>query len=139
MIGLLCFVLAVLASPFKSKLRLARGVFFAKIEWALSLAGGSSDVKKRSVVAVEKRRLQRTTIKHPGRLFLHQKTVHDCIVHNVTGLGACLELLSAIQEFPEAADFSFDNFRTIHRCRIIWRGRRPCRNLFRRLTQNTDG
>src|SRR5450759_4493487 len=92
MIGLLCFVLAVMASPFKSKLRLARGVFFAKIEWALSLAGGSSDVKKRSVVAVEKRRLQRITIKHPGRLFLHQKTVHDCIVHNVTGLGACLEL-----------------------------------------------
>ena len=70
---------------------------------------------------MEKRRLQRTKIYHPGKVFLLGETMLDCTVLNITGFGACIELIFPIQELPETLEFSFDNFRTIHRCKIIWR------------------
>jgi hypothetical protein len=70
---------------------------------------------------VERRRLQRTKIRHPGKVLVHEETVHNCIVHNFTGLGICIELGFTAEHLPEHVDFSFDNFRTIHSCRIIWR------------------
>ncbi|WP_156042143.1 hypothetical protein [Bradyrhizobium sp. URHD0069] len=42
-------------------------------------------------------------------------------MNNVTGLGVCIEFAFSIAELPETVDFSFDNFRTIHSCKIIWR------------------
>ena len=70
---------------------------------------------------MEKRRLQRTTIRHPAKVNVPNVTVHDCMVHNVTGRGVCLELAFEAAQLPEALDFSFDNFRTTHCCKIIWR------------------
>jgi hypothetical protein len=70
---------------------------------------------------MEKRRLQRTTIRHPAKVHVLNVTVHDCIVHNVTGRGVCIELAFEAAQLPETLDFSFDNFRTTNFCKIIWR------------------
>ena len=70
---------------------------------------------------MDKRRLQRTKIRHSGKVLVRGETVHDCTVNNVTGLGVCIEFAFQIEELPETVDFSLDNFRTIHSCRIIWR------------------
>ena len=70
---------------------------------------------------VERRRLQRTKINHPGKVLGQQEAVHDCVVHNITGLGVCVEFGFQAEQLPEDLAFSFDNFHTIHACRIIWR------------------
>jgi hypothetical protein len=70
---------------------------------------------------VERRRVRRTKILYPGKLLAQGETVYNCIVHNLTGIGACIELESKIEQLPAAIDFSFDNFRTIHACKIVWR------------------
>jgi hypothetical protein len=70
---------------------------------------------------MDKRRLQRTKIRHSGKVLVRGETVHDCTVNNVTGLGVCIEFAFQIEELPETVGFSLDNFRTIHSCKIIWR------------------
>ena len=70
---------------------------------------------------MERRRSQRTEIRHPAKLFVPDEIVHDCIVHNLTPLGICIELAFSAHELTDDIDFSFDNFRTIHRCKTIWR------------------
>jgi hypothetical protein len=70
---------------------------------------------------VERRRLTRTKILHPGKILAQEETVYSCVVHNLTGIGACIELDPKIEQLPAAIAFSFDNFRTIHACKIIWR------------------
>jgi hypothetical protein len=42
-------------------------------------------------------------------------------LHNLTGLGACIELDFKIEQLPAAIAFTFDNFRTIRACKIVWR------------------
>jgi hypothetical protein len=69
---------------------------------------------------MEKRRLQRTKIRHPGKISIRGERVHGCTVHNVTGLGICIELAAKIDELRDTLDFSFDNFRTVHSCKVIW-------------------
>jgi hypothetical protein len=70
---------------------------------------------------VERRRLQRTKIRHPGKILGQQEAFHDCVVHNITGLGVCIELGLQAEQLSQHLDFSFDNFHTIHTCSIIWR------------------
>ncbi len=69
---------------------------------------------------MERRRSQRTLIRHPGKILILDEVVHNCIVHNVTGLGICIELIFEAGKLPENIDFSFDNFRTVHRCKAVW-------------------
>ncbi len=70
---------------------------------------------------IERRRLQRTVIRHPAKVIAGDETTHRCVVHNVTGLGICIELDFQAKQLPENMAFSFDNFRTIHACKVIWR------------------
>jgi hypothetical protein len=70
---------------------------------------------------MDKRRLQRTKIRHSGKVLARGEIAHDCTVNNVTGLGLCIEFAFETEGLPETLDFSFDNFRTIHSCKIIWR------------------
>jgi hypothetical protein len=70
---------------------------------------------------VERRRLTRTKILHPGKILAQEETVYSCVVHNLTGVGACIELDFKIEQLPAAIAFSFDNFRTIRACKIVWR------------------
>ncbi len=44
-----------------------------------------------------------------------------CIVHNRSDRGLCIELTFEAAELPSHFEFSFDDFRTVHICRTIWR------------------
>jgi hypothetical protein len=69
----------------------------------------------------ERRSLGRTRIAKGALLFFNEGAgVYSCIVHDVTNCGAriCLQGLKII---PLEFALSFDNFRTIRACRLIWR------------------
>jgi hypothetical protein len=69
----------------------------------------------------ERRSTGRTTINRGVLMyFTGQDGVHACIVRNVTNQGAGLRL-NGLNIVPSAFDISFDNFRTMRRCRLIWR------------------
>lgn len=46
------------------------------------------------------------------------------MVHNITGLGICIEFGFQAEQLSDQLDFSFDNFRTFHTCKVIWREKR---------------
>jgi hypothetical protein len=50
-----------------------------------------------------------------------QAGVHACCVRDVTTFGAGIRL-NGLKMVPLDFDISFDNFRTIRKCRLIWRG-----------------
>lgn len=52
---------------------------------------------------------------YPGR-----SGVLSCCVRDVTNSGAGV-LLGTLDLIPVEFDLSFDNFRTVRRCRLIWR------------------
>jgi hypothetical protein len=71
--------------------------------------------------AFERRSLGRTKIVKGALLFFGGKTsVHSCIVRDVTNLGAGIRAQN-LQIIPLDFALSFDNFRTIRMCRLIWR------------------
>ena len=53
-------------------------------------------------------------------LFTGQDRVHASCVRDVTYHGACLKL-NGLNIVPSEFGISFDNFRTMRRCRLIWR------------------
>jgi hypothetical protein len=69
----------------------------------------------------ERRSVGRTKIQKDALLFFsEQNGVHSCTVLNVTNLGAgiCVQNLPVL---PLKFAMSFDNFRTVRMCRLIWR------------------
>jgi hypothetical protein len=69
----------------------------------------------------ERRSTGRTTINRGVLMhFTGQDGVQACIVRNVTNQGAGLRL-NDLNIVPTAFDISFDNFRTMRRCRLIRR------------------
>jgi hypothetical protein len=53
--------------------------------------------------------------------FFNEKTgVHSCTVRDVTNLGAGIRAQN-LQIIPLNFALSFDNFRTVRMCRLIWR------------------
>jgi hypothetical protein len=69
----------------------------------------------------ERRSKKRTTINHGALLFFAGHTgVYSCCVRNVTNDGAGIRL-AGLNIVPSEFDISFDNFRTMRRCRLIWR------------------
>ncbi|MDP9083552.1 MAG: hypothetical protein M3N50_07285 [Pseudomonadota bacterium] len=82
----------------------------------LESAGTSEDD-----LVVERRRLQRTVIRHPAKVAAGDDTVHHCVVRNVTGFGVCIELGFAAERLPKDMAFSFDKFRTTRACKVTWR------------------
>ena len=70
---------------------------------------------------MENRRLKRTRTYHPAKVLVQDEAVHHCTVHNLTGFGLCIELIFEADQLPDTFDFSFDNFRTVHICKTIWR------------------
>lgn len=45
---------------------------------------------------------------------------HFCVVHNGSDQGLCIELTFEARLLPDHFELSFDNFRTVHSCRIVW-------------------
>jgi hypothetical protein len=69
----------------------------------------------------ERRALARTTINRDALMFFAgQDRVHECCVRNVTNFGAGLRL-NRVNVLPSEFGISFDRFRTMRLCRLIWR------------------
>jgi hypothetical protein len=69
----------------------------------------------------ERRAVGRTTINRDALMFFNgQDRVHECCVRNVTNHGAGLRL-NGVNIVPSEFGISFDSFRTMRRCRLVWR------------------
>jgi hypothetical protein len=72
-------------------------------------------------VAFERRSIGRTKILKEALLFFSEKTgVQSCTVHDVTNGGAGIRTQD-LQIMPVDFALSFDGFRTLRMCRLIWR------------------
>jgi hypothetical protein len=70
---------------------------------------------------VERRTLPRTRINRSALLFFPGLSgVHSCRIRDVTNQGAGIRL-ERLNIVPSEFQVSFDNFRTIGNCRLIWR------------------
>ena len=73
--------------------------------------------------AFERRSIVRTKIDKGALIFFSEKTgTHHCTVRDVTNVGAGIRSQNR-QLIPLEFALSFDNFRTIRECRLIWRDR----------------
>jgi len=71
--------------------------------------------------AFERRSIGRTKILKGALIFFSEKTgVHSCTVRDVTNGGAGI-LARNLQIIPMDFALSFDGFRTLRSCRLIWR------------------
>jgi hypothetical protein len=71
--------------------------------------------------AEERRSLGRTKINRGVLMhFAGCEGVHACCVRDVTNLGAGIRF-NGLTIVPFEFGISFDNFRTMRRCRLIWR------------------
>jgi hypothetical protein len=52
--------------------------------------------------------------------FAHAPSLRTCNVTDVTNRGAGIRTRN-LSALPTSFDLTFDNFRTIRRCRLIWR------------------
>ena len=69
----------------------------------------------------ERRAVGRTTINRDVQMYFSgQDGVHTCCVRDVTNHGAGLRL-NGLNILPSEFGISFDNFRTMRRCRLMWR------------------
>ena len=69
----------------------------------------------------ERRAIGRTRINRNALLFYRgQAGVFSCCVRDVTKSGAGIRL-ERLNVLPTEFDLSFDSFRTVRRCRLIWR------------------
>jgi hypothetical protein len=69
----------------------------------------------------ERRSKERTLINRNAMLFFRgQAGVFACCVRDVTNSGAGIRL-EGLNVLPVEFDLSFDNFRTVRQCRLIWR------------------
>jgi hypothetical protein len=67
----------------------------------------------------ERRRVQRTSVFKSAKIMSNQ-SVRDCIVRDISKLGACLALISTTS-IPDTFDLTFDAGRTLRPCRAAWR------------------
>jgi hypothetical protein len=69
----------------------------------------------------ERRSAGRTKIQKGALLFFSARTgVQACTVHDVTNVSAGMRAPN-LQIMPLDFALSFDNFRTVRKCRLIWR------------------
>jgi hypothetical protein len=69
----------------------------------------------------DRRSIGRTKISKGALLFFSEGAgVHACTVHDVTNAGAGIRL-QGLKVIPLDFELSFDNFRTVRACRLIWR------------------
>ena len=69
----------------------------------------------------DRRKYPRSRIFKGAKIVLSGSPVIDCLVCNVTNVGAHLQI-SKIVEIPESFGLTFDGGRTVRSCRVAWRG-----------------
>ena len=68
----------------------------------------------------ERRRSARSRVVKSAKLVLGASSVIDCVVRNLTNVGARVEI-SYTTDLPESLQLTFDGGRSYRPCRIIWR------------------
>jgi hypothetical protein len=69
----------------------------------------------------ERRSIGRTRITKGALLFLDQKLgISSCSIRDITNLGAGIRVQS-LNVLPLIFELSFDNFRTVRACQLVWR------------------
>ena len=69
----------------------------------------------------ERRVIGRTRINRNAQLFFNGRAgVFSCCVRDVTNSGAGVRL-EVLHVLPTEFDLYFDNFRTVRKCRLVWR------------------
>jgi hypothetical protein len=69
---------------------------------------------------MERRRRPRArTLKTAHILFNEHRSAIDCTVRNLSPVGACLTVESALG-IPERFDVMFDSDKSIRPCRVVW-------------------
>ena len=80
-----------------------------------------SSLSMRMIAMNDRRSIGRTKIAKSALLFFGEKTgVHSCTVRDVTNRGAGIRAHD-LKVVPVNFALSFDNFRTVRMCRLIWR------------------
>ena len=75
----------------------------------------------RRPVGVDRRLIGRTRIVKGASLFFSpQVGVQACLVRDVTNVGAGIRA-THLPVLPIGFELSFDNFRTVRKCRLVWR------------------
>ena len=70
---------------------------------------------------MERRAVQRTKVDVTASILPAEHTrLLPCDVLDLTDRGARLDIGVLAEQLSEPFDFSFDNFRTIHRARLVW-------------------
>jgi len=70
---------------------------------------------------LDRRARERTEVHCAAKLLLSPDTSpRNCIVRNVTAVGACVMLEYTSEQLPRTFELSFDNFVTIWRCDVVW-------------------
>ncbi len=70
---------------------------------------------------IERRSVGRTTISKRALLYFDARTgVFTCTVHDTTNCGAGIQLQD-LNVLPLEFEMTYDNFRNIRKCRVIWR------------------
>lgn len=67
----------------------------------------------------ERRRVRRTRTFKGAKISLNG-SLRDCVVRDISSLGARLALVSTAC-IPETISLTFDNARTLRDCRVAWR------------------
>jgi hypothetical protein len=68
----------------------------------------------------ERRRLSRSRILKGAKLVVGSTSTLDCVVRNLTNVGARIEI-SSTAKLPAAVGLTFDGGRTIRKCQVVWR------------------
>lgn len=69
----------------------------------------------------ERRRVQRTRVLKGVMIIFSQRALTvNCVVRNLTNLGACLHV-ARTTSIPAAFELTFDDGRSSRMCRVIWR------------------
>jgi hypothetical protein len=90
-----------------------------------AMTGGTGPTRSSSSMRmtklIERRSIGRTAISRGALLFFSaQRGVFTCEVCDVTNVGAQIRL-NGLNVLPSNFELSFDNFRTVRKCRLIWR------------------
>jgi PilZ domain len=68
----------------------------------------------------ERRKRPRLRVLKSAKLVLGRSSVLDCIVQDLTNVGAGVTISNAI-DLPEVLEMTFDGGRSFRPCRLVWR------------------
>jgi hypothetical protein len=80
-----------------------------------------SSSSTRTIVMNVRRSIGRTKVPKGALIFFSERSsVRSCGVTNITNIGAGIRTQDMVA-LPLNFEFSFDNFHTVRKCRLIWR------------------